>query len=509
MLLSSKSTRQTGGSSLLGKKLQRDDSALQSTSLDSLYKDLEWVVECAQSELLEALKPSDPEDMDADSWQTIHQSVVGSLTPISGSATSLVARVVEELQLSLREKLKAHDAALEAKLDRSRKAAQLQLQHAEADFRGRQASQLEIEQKIVERVMSAVTGSGDGGDGGDGDGEQGKILAEAFERQAQLLTEISQLTSAVHELRAANANEVEQRTKAEAKAREATGDLQRSEDDLAHYQMQLARTTEALDRKTDEFDALQLEATSMRAGYGEYKRWAEAQLSEMAQVKAKLAEDEQTIERLEAKLRSAHQSMERFASPSKAATTDSLTVELTDIDELLAVILLELDELRQAKRRWLEEQAEQAAHLERLSAELRDLQATHEAHVAKAAQTEARLTRELDETRRDLATTFERAESLRLQLETTAAELGATSTALGTTRANLEGKEAECAAQAAQIASMRANYEASAREHLTTKRALEAELAAARQELRSTREELRSLSAKVTALWRDASGDDE
>ena len=57
-----------------------------------------------------------------------------------------------------------------------------------------------------------------------------------------------------------------------------------------------------------------------------------------------------------------------------------------------------------------------------------------------------------------------------------------------------------CARQAAQIETMRANYEASAREHLATKRALEAQLKEAHEKAGALSQQLNDRSSCVNAI---------
>ena len=208
-------------SSTFAKKLgkQKDEAeSLSSASLDTLYKDIDWVVECSREELLDLLRQV--EDEQDPEWLETKQTVEKALEPIAASTATLVTKVVEELQLSLKDKLKAHDKALDEKLERSRKASQTQLKHAEADFRGREKTQLEIEQKIVERIMGGMSEALAGEKEGE-ESEQGKILAEAFERQAQLLHDIANLTVANGELRAENENGRHERIILEGKLAEA------------------------------------------------------------------------------------------------------------------------------------------------------------------------------------------------------------------------------------------------------------------------------------------------
>jgi len=57
-----------------------------------------------------------------------------------------------------------------------------------------------------------------------------------------------------------------------------------------------------------------------------------------------------------------------------------------------------------------------------------------------------------------------------------------------------------CARQAAHIETMRANYEASAREHLATKRALEAQLKEAHEKAGALSQQLNDRSSCVNAI---------
>ena len=55
-------------------------------------------------------------------------------------------------------------------------------------------------------------------------------------------------------------------------------DLERSEDELAHYQKRLSVVTEALDEKTEELDTLTVAHINSSRQHKEYREWAEEQV---------------------------------------------------------------------------------------------------------------------------------------------------------------------------------------------------------------------------------------
>jgi len=196
------------------------------------------------------------------------------------------------------------------------------------------------------------------------------------------------------------------RAKAEKSFEEANYQLQRSEDELASYQSELAVTTRALESKTEAFEELSQRSSQAQREHNAYRGWAEASLAVLAEVKAKNAENEATIFRLETMLRKAHVSMERAAGgpprPPESLSTapsESLTTDIVDLDDLLTVILAELQELRAQKRDWLEESKESAKRMHNLQDELRAVRAQHDKALGEIRQ----LMGELDATRTDLA----------------------------------------------------------------------------------------------------------
>ena len=165
-------TRQNRSAPQLAKRLSPTKDSLGAPSLKSVDEDVEVAIGSASQELLEQLQVF--ADEDEEKWEAMRQIVGLGLESISGSVLALISRIADELQLSLREKLKEGIKANEEKLDRARKAGEIKVEEVKADYRGRELSQLEIEQKIVERILSAVGA----GSGEEKDGEPSEILTQ-------------------------------------------------------------------------------------------------------------------------------------------------------------------------------------------------------------------------------------------------------------------------------------------------------------------------------------------
>ena len=165
-------TRQNRSAPQLAKRLSPTKDSLGAPSLKSVDEDVEVAIGSASQELLEQLQVF--ADEDEEKWEAMRQIVGLGLESISGSVLALISRIADELQLSLREKLKEGIKANEEKLDRARKAGEMKVEEVKADYRGRELSQLEIEQKIVERILSAVGA----GSGEEKDGEPSEILTQ-------------------------------------------------------------------------------------------------------------------------------------------------------------------------------------------------------------------------------------------------------------------------------------------------------------------------------------------
>ena len=59
---------------------------------------------------------------------------------------------------------------------------------------------------------------------------------------------------------------------------------QRSEDELASYQAELAVTTRALESKSEAFEELSHHSTQAQREHNEYRGWAETNLAVLAEV---------------------------------------------------------------------------------------------------------------------------------------------------------------------------------------------------------------------------------
>ena len=171
-MLKSVTARQNRSAPQLAKRLSPTKDSLGAPSLKSVHEDVEVAIGSASQELLEQLQVF--ADEDEEKWEAMRQIVGLGLESISGSVLALISRVADELQLSLREKLKESIKANEEKLDRARKAGEIKVEEVKADYRGRELSQLDIEQKIVERILTAVGA----GSGEEKDGEPSEILTQ-------------------------------------------------------------------------------------------------------------------------------------------------------------------------------------------------------------------------------------------------------------------------------------------------------------------------------------------
>ena len=171
-MLKAVTARQNRSAPLLAKRLSPTKDSLGAPSLKSVDEDVEVAIGSASQELLEQLQVF--ADEDEEKWEAMRQIVGLGLESISGSVLALISRIADELQLSLREKLKEGIKANEEKLDRARKAGEIKVEEVKANYRGRELSQLEIEQKIVERILTAVGA----GSGEEKDGEPSEILTQ-------------------------------------------------------------------------------------------------------------------------------------------------------------------------------------------------------------------------------------------------------------------------------------------------------------------------------------------
>jgi DNA-directed RNA polymerase subunit L len=97
-------TRQNRSAPQLAKRLSPTKDSLGAPSLKSVDEDVEVAIGSASQELLEQLQVF--ADEDEEKWEAMRQIVGLGLESISGSVLALISRIADELQLSLREKLK-------------------------------------------------------------------------------------------------------------------------------------------------------------------------------------------------------------------------------------------------------------------------------------------------------------------------------------------------------------------------------------------------------------------